>query len=112
MTEPTTGLGRHLKPLIKLLFAAGLMWFVLSQTSCRDSYEVRTKDDAVAKQEYGRIVGDWDAARVSFLPEGADEEIMLPAGEQPGGSEVRILPGVLTCWSNLDLALIMIGACC
>ena len=59
---------KHLLTLLKLLFVAALMFIVLSQISYRDGYEIRSKENTVEKQEYGRIVGAWDAPVVAFLP--------------------------------------------
>ncbi|MHC4079130.1 MAG: lysylphosphatidylglycerol synthase transmembrane domain-containing protein [Planctomycetota bacterium] len=81
---------KHLINLCKLIFVVGLMWFVLSQISWQDSYQVKvTQDDdgAVAlKQVYGRILGPWDAPEVRFVPDESNTEIKLQEGQPPAGS--------------------------
>ena len=111
MAERTTGLGRHLKTLIKLLFVAGLMWFVLSQTPWQDRYEVRSPDGTVMVRVEGRIVGPWDVPEVRFVPDGK-QEITLRDGAKEGNSTVHILPSLQTYWRHLDIALFLAGALC
>lgn len=103
---------QRLLTLLKLLFVVALMYFVLSHISYRDSYEIRTKDNAVARQEYGRIVGAWDAPTVTFVPERATQETTLHAGEHADGTKVLVLPGLWTYARNTDPWLFSIGALC
>jgi uncharacterized protein (TIRG00374 family) len=103
---------QHLLTLLKLLFVVALMYFVLSQISYQDGYEVRTKKNEISKQEHGRIVGAWDAPTVAFVPDGATKEITLQPGEHADGSKVVVLPGLWTYARNTDPWLFSLGAFC
>ncbi len=114
MVEPKSAPGkhtRHLGTLIKLLFVAGLMWFVLSQTPWRDSYEVRSLDGTVLETVHGRIVGPWDAPKVRFVPDGKDE-VRLMDGITVNEKTAHVLPSLQTYWLHLDVLLFLAGALC
>ena len=114
MVEPKSAPGRHtrhLGTLIKLLFVAGLMWFVLSQTPWRDSYEVRSLDGTVLETVHGRIVGPWDAPQVRFVPDGKDE-VRLMDGITVNDKTAHVLPSLQTYWLHLDVWLFLAGALC
>ncbi|MCB9869465.1 MAG: flippase-like domain-containing protein [Planctomycetes bacterium] len=98
---------RHLLTAGKLLFVAGLMYWVLSNIQWRDSW---VKIDPVAKQEtrhFGYIQGAWDGVEVRFRSEdGGPPQVLRP------DANLRVDPGLPTLWLNLRAGWFALGALC
>src|SRR5690606_19835973 len=96
--------------LAKLLCVAGLLWLVLANVGWHDAWTVHRGEEATTT--YGKIEGPWDETVVRFLPDGAEEALLLRTGPQDDGSRVEVTAGFLTYVRNVDPWLFVLGALC
>lgn len=99
---------RHLVGLGKLLFVAGLMYWVFSSIQWRDSIIRTAPTTGQSEQTFGDIRGRWDGTDiVEFDPEGPAPPIRLRVTDDLG-----VVPGLTTYWRELDLGWFLLGAAC
>ncbi len=99
--------------ILKLLFAAALILFVLSKIDLVDRYEILQKKggrEIVVSQVEGRIVGNWQARPVHFLVKGTNRAEEIQTGAQPGGKTLALRPGLLTYLKGMNLLKFLFGA--
>lgn len=96
----------HLATVVKVLIAAALVWFVVSQIETTDRLERPGADaDAPPILTPGHIEGDWRSVDWVFTPEDGSAEIT-----GPGESNWRLHPGFFTAMRSLHWAWYLLGA--
>jgi uncharacterized protein (TIRG00374 family) len=103
---------RSVVNLVKLLLVAGLMAYVFYTIQWEDARVRMLGEERTAVA--GRILGDWDAPVVRFVPDGTAPGTVesVEVGTQPDGSTVEVVAGFLTYLRNLDPWLFLLGALC
>ncbi|MCR9247053.1 MAG: flippase-like domain-containing protein [bacterium] len=108
-------MNKHLVTLLKLLFVAGLMWFVFSGIAFEDRLVYRDKKgdelEVVATKTI-EIVGSWQADPIIYRTATDATERSQALGTQTDGRVLEVEPGFLTYWRNLDPWLFALGAFC
>lgn len=104
-------MNKHLLTIIKLLFVAGLMWYVFSKIPFVDRLVLRQGDKTEATQEI-KILGSWKLEPVRYTVAGETGERTAARGPQPDGRDLAVEPGFLTYWRSLDPFWFALGACC
>lgn len=101
----------RLVTLLKLVFVAGLMFFVFRTIHFEDRLVFRVGTQTQEEQVV-QIEGSWQAEPVLYRI--GDESVPRPAarGRQPDGRDLVVEPGFLTYWRNLDPWLFGLGAAC
>lgn len=104
---------KHLINLLKILLAAALVAFVLSNVDWQDSYRVVRLEEGktvVVEDVAGEILGDWRDERVRFVPEGQQEELLLRPGIETERGILEIRPGLPTYVRAMDVGIFVLGA--
>ncbi len=108
-------MNKHLVTLLKLLFVAGLMWWVLRDIHFEDRLVYRSgpiEHQVVAREELIEIQGPWQDDPVHYSVGGDTTVLEAARGPRPDGTTLDVAPGFLTYWHNLDLWLFGLGAFC
>jgi uncharacterized protein (TIRG00374 family) len=84
---------------------------VSTKITFTDHLEWRQGEKVVAEEEID-IVGSWQANPIRFLRNGGGAEQELPVGVQADGRVLQVVPGFLTYWHSMDVALFAMGALC
>jgi uncharacterized protein (TIRG00374 family) len=104
---------KHIDNLLKILLAAALVAFVLSNVDWQDHYRVVRLEGGqtiVSQDVAGTLQGSWDAESVEFLPEGAEQSIVLHPGTETEAGKVEIRPGLPTYVRQMNIGLFVLGA--
>ena len=105
---------KHIINLLKILVAVALVWFVLSKVELRDRYATRVFENGKwveTGSHTGKILGEWKAPKVRFLPDGSEvEQDIVPKDSPTDVLEVR--PGLMTVVRGLDVGIFLLGALC
>jgi len=95
----------HLATLVKVLIAAGLVWFVLHQIETSDRLErPGATAEAPASFTQGTIEGDWRSPDWLFTPTDGS-----PPLSGPGGAGWRLHPGFFTALAGLEWNWFLLG---
>lgn len=103
-------MNKHLVTLLKLVFVAGLMYWVFHSIHFEDRLVYRL-GEITDHEEVIHIVGPWTNDPVSYTT-GASPEVRSVARGPSNGLELAVEPGFLTYWANLDPVLFGLGAFC
>ena len=99
--------------ILKLLFAAALILFVLSKIDLVDRYEIlgkTGKEETVIRRVEGKIIGNWQARPVRFLEKGSLQPKELHPGVLPKGRTLALRPGLLTYLKGVNIPKFLFGA--
>lgn len=108
-------MNKHLVTLLKLLFVAGLMWWVLRDIHFEDRLVYRSgppEQLVVVREQVVSIQGPWKDEPVLYTVAGDATERQAVRGRLPDGTTLDVEPGFLTYWHNLDPLLFVLGALC
>jgi uncharacterized protein (TIRG00374 family) len=102
-----SGMSKHLINALKLLFVAGLLYWVFTNVPWQDSYVTTDPTTKAETVTFGEIQGPWDQPVVKFLAEGKSEPVSLTTG-----SNLSVYTGIPTYWKNLHVGWFVLGALC
>ena len=101
---------RHLVILLKIVVVTVLLTVIYFAIDWRDSYTIISSEDGHQEKFYGEIVGPWDTNPVLFRADGLSVPKPLQLTDADGQRSVNLSPGILTYFSNLDVASFLLGA--
>jgi glycosyltransferase 2 family protein len=104
-------MNKHLLTALKLLFVAGLMWYVFRQIPFVDRIVHRRGEVEVTSQQVS-ILGSWKVDPVRYTLAGEPGERTAVRGSLGDGAELVVEPSFLTYWRSLDPWLFALGALC
>ena len=103
-------MNKQLATALKVLFVAGMMYYVSTLITLDDQLVYRVDQDVV-KTEVIDIQGDWRSDPVLFVQDGVQRS-EAATRSLPDGSQVDVQPGFLSYLRNLDVAWFAFGVAC
>lgn len=95
--------------IVKLLLAAALVFYVLSQVDLHDKYTVYNKDKVVLSEQPVDILGKWDRGVVD-VKKADGTTIQVEPGVKAGGNIHELRPGLVTLVKSMDVGVFVLGA--
>ncbi|MBK8101187.1 MAG: flippase-like domain-containing protein [Planctomycetes bacterium] len=102
--------------VLKLLLVAALIGYVCWRVHWEDrlvfSRGADPQNAVVERELVGDLVGSWQTETVSFQEVDASVPVQWRRGAQQDGTDLDVVPGLITYWKNLHVGWFAAGAFC